>query len=242
MNIKKKGNNPAYAANCFLQGLKLVGNPALRKYLVIPILINLVLYSIVLGLGYFYVAGLILTFIPVWLAWLGWLIWPIFLISFSAIGFFTFTLVANLIASPFYSQLSAKTVDLVSGRKNTVKEQAINKVVIAEIKRAGYLLSRMLPLLILFIIPGINLIAPFLWMLFGAWGMGLEFTAYPFENKGILFKQQKEIAKSRRIGVISFGGCVIVGLSIPVFNLIVAPAAVIGATIYLHGLSEPENN
>jgi CysZ protein len=94
----------------------------------------------------------------------------------------------------------------------------------------------MLPILILFIIPGINLVAPFIWVLFGAWGMGLEFMAYPLEKQGVLFSQQKEIAKKRRIGVLSFGGLVLFGLSIPIFNLIVAPAAVIGATIYLYGI------
>lgn len=238
MNIKQKGNNPVYATNCLLQGLKLVGNPKLRKYLLIPVLINLVLYSIVLGLGYYYISDLVTQFIPDWLSWLEWLIWPLFFLSFSTVGFFTFTLVANLIASPFYSQLSAKTVDLISGQSNNVEGQAMNQVVLAEIKRAGYLISRMLPLLILFIIPGVNLIAPFLWVLFGAWGMGLEFMAYPLENKGLLFKQQKNVAKSRRIGVISFGGLIVIGLSIPIFNLIVAPAAVIGATIYIYGISE----
>jgi CysZ protein len=93
----------------------------------------------------------------------------------------------------------------------------------------------MLPLLLISVIPGVNLIAPFLWALFGAWGMGLEFMAYPQENKGILFSEQKEQAKARRLSVLSFGGLVIAGLSIPVFNLVVAPAAVIGATIYFYG-------
>ncbi|MCK5829603.1 MAG: sulfate transporter CysZ [Methylococcales bacterium] len=234
MNIKQKANNPAYAVNCLLQGLKLVGHSTLRKYLLIPVLINLVLYSVVLGLGYYYVSDLIYQFIPNWLSWLEWLIWPLFFISFSTIGFFTFTLVANLIASPFYSQLAAKTIDLTTGQTNSIEEQTINQIVFAEIKRSSYLISRMLPLLLLFIIPGINLIAPFLWILFGAWGMGLEFIAYPLENKGMLFNQQKEIAKNKRIGVISFGGLIVIGLSIPIFNLIVAPAAVIGATIYIN--------
>lgn len=36
MNLKDKANNPAYAANCFLQGLKLLGKPELRKFIIIP--------------------------------------------------------------------------------------------------------------------------------------------------------------------------------------------------------------
>jgi CysZ protein len=241
ITIKNKSNNPAYAANCLLQGLKLVGDPTLRKYLLVPIFINLVLYSIVLGLGYFYMTDLIEQFIPSWLSWLEWLIWPLFFLSFSAIGFFTFTLIANLIASPFYSELAAKTMDLISGQSNNVQGQKVSQVILAETNRMGYMVSRMLPLLILFIIPGVNLVAPFLWMLFGAWAMGLEFMAYPLENKGMLFKQQKEIAKNGRIGLLSFGGLVFIGLSIPVLNLIVAPAAVIGATLYTYGTLDSDS-
>jgi len=240
MNLKKKGNNPAYAIDCLLQGFKLIGRQELRKFLLIPILINLVLYSIAFTLGYFYISDLITTIIPGWLSWLEWIIWPLFFISFSIIGFFTFTIVANLIAAPFYSKLAAKTIDLVSGQTNSVEELPVNQVILAEIKRMVYLLSRMLPLLILFIIPVVNLIAPFLWALFGAWGMGLEYMAYPLENKGLLFSEQKEQAKARRIGVLSFGGLTVIGLSIPILNLIVAPAAVIGATVYFYGLSEEE--
>ncbi|NOR70957.1 MAG: sulfate transporter CysZ [Methylomarinum sp.] len=237
MSLTEKKNSPVYAISCFMQGLKLLTRPELRKFLIIPIFINLVLYSIAFALGYFYLSDLIAQFIPTWLSWLEWFIWPLFFTSFSVVGFFTFTILANLIASPFYSQLAAKTLEIVSGEPSKIEEQPITQVVLAELKRMGYLASRMLPLLILFIIPVVNLIAPFLWVLFGAWGMGLEFMAYPLENKGLLFAQQKDEAKNRRIGVLSFGGLTVVGLSIPVLNLIIAPAAVIGATVYIYGIS-----
>ncbi|MCK4841811.1 MAG: sulfate transporter CysZ [Methylococcales bacterium] len=237
MSLLKKENNPAHIIHCFLKGLKLLTRAELRKYLIIPILINFVLYSVALTLGYFYISDLITQFIPGWLSWLEWLIWPLFFVSFLLIGFFTFTILANLIAAPFYCKLAAKTLEIISGEKQKVEELPISQVLTAELKRIGYLVSRMLPLLILFIIPGINLIAPFLWALFGAWGMGLEFMAYPLENQGLLFDQQKQDAKTRRMGVLSFGGITIVGLSIPVVNLLVAPTAVIGATIYIYELN-----
>ena len=228
----KKSNNPVYAVNCLLQGLKLLSSPHLRKFIIIPILINLVLYSMALALGYFYISALITQSIPSWLSWLEWLIWPLFFISFSVIGFFTFTLLANIIAAPFYSQLAAKTLMLISGQTQPIKELPIGQVMLSELKRFGYLISRMLPLLILFIIPVINLIAPVIWTLFSAWGMGLEFMAYPLENQGLLFEQQKQQAKSKRWGILSFGGLTMLGLSIPLFNLIMGPVAVIAATIY----------
>jgi CysZ protein len=101
MNLTEKSNNPVYAVDCFLQGLKLLGRTELRKYLLIPIAINLVLYSVVFALGYYYISDLIAHFIPSWLSWLEWLIWPLFFMSFSIVGFFSFTILANLIASHF---------------------------------------------------------------------------------------------------------------------------------------------
>ena len=231
ININKT-KNPVYAVNCLLQGLKLVSNPQLRKFIIMPILINLVLYSLALALGYFYISSLITQSIPGWLSWLEWLIWPLFFISFSVIGFFTFTLLANIIAAPFYSLLAAKTLMLISGETQVVKELPIGQVILSELKRFTYLISRMLPLLILFIIPVINLIAPIIWTVLSAWGMGLEFMAYPLENQGLLFDQQKQQARSRRWAVLSFGGLTMLGLSIPLFNLIMGPVAVIAATIY----------
>jgi CysZ protein len=70
--------------------------------------------------------------------------------------------------------------------------------------------------------------------LFGAWGMALEYMAYPLENAGVLFSEQKKMVSSIRLGALSFGGVAALGLTIPVLNIIVAPAAVIGATIYFN--------
>ncbi len=232
LRLVDKGKNPLYAIRCLLKGLAMLPRRELRKYLLIPLLINLLLYGSVLVLGYYYMTDLIEQFIPSWLSWLEWVLWPLFFISFLVTGFFTFTILANLIAAPFYSHLSARTAELLSGDRIDVAEQPWPKVLMAETRRAGYLLSRMLPLLILFVIPVVNVVAPFVWALFGAWGMTLEFMAYPLENRGLLFAEQKALLKTARVAGLSFGGLTVLGLSLPLFNLIVAPAAVIGATIY----------
>lgn len=238
MIFDKKGNNPVLAVGYLFKGIKLLAGAELRKFLVIPVLINIVLYGAALVLGYYYVADLINHFIPGWLQWLSWILWPLFFISFFIAGFFTFTILANLLAAPFYGKLSAKTLAIISGETGASAEQPLAKVMLAELKRAGYLVSRALPLLVLSIIPGINVIAPFLWALFGAWGMALEYMAYPLENAGVLFTEQKQLIKSVRIGALSFGGVAAMGLAIPVLNIIVAPAAVIGATIYFNAVKK----
>lgn len=238
MLFDNKGNNPALAVGYLFKGLRLLTRTELRKFIIIPVLINIVLYSAALWLGYYYVSDLINQFIPGWLQWLRWILWPLFFISFFIAGFFTFTVLANLLAAPFYGKLSAKTLAIITGQAITSAEAPVTKVIFAELKRAGYLGSRALPLLILSIIPGINVIAPILWALFGAWGMSLEYMAYPLENEGVLFSEQKQLAKNIRLGALSFGGAAAFGLAIPVLNIIVAPAAVIGATIYVHELKK----
>lgn len=238
MILNNKGNNPVLAISSFFRGVKLLGTPGLRKFLVVPVLINIVLYSVALLLGYFYMADLINQFIPGWLQWLSWILWPLFFISFFIAGFFTFTVLANLIAAPFYGKLSAKALAIITDRSYVSAEQPLAKVMLAELRRLGYFAASAIPLLLLSIIPGLNVIAPFLWALFGAWGMALEYMAYPLENEGLLFSEQKKLLKDIRLGALSFGGIAVLGLTIPLLNIIVAPVAVIGATIYINRIKQ----
>ena len=238
MMLEKKANNPLLALSYFLKGLILLLSKDLRSFLLMPLFINFVLYMIALLLGYHYLNDLINQSIPTWLHWLRWLLWPLFFISFFISGFFTFTVLANMLAAPFYGRLSAKTLKLITGQVDVIVEQPMAKVMAAEFKRVAYLASRAIPLLILFVIPGINLIAPFLWGVFGAWGMALEYFAYPLENQGVLFAQQKELVQQIRFGALTFGGMTMFGLTLPIINIVIAPAAVIGATIYIHEMNK----
>lgn len=236
------GNNPLLAINCLWQGVKLLNHPALRKYLLIPLFINVILYTGAFVLGYHSVAALIHQFIPDWLSWLNWLLWPLFFVSFLVIGFFTFTLLANLIAAPYYSVLAAKALQILHQQDEPLQEQAWDRIFMGELKRVGYLLVRMLPLLLLFVIPVVNLIAPLLWTVFAAWGIAMEFMAYPLEGRGLTFPEQKQFLQQSRWGMLSFGGLVAAGLTLPVVNLFIGQAAVLGATIYVQQLAELKSN
>jgi CysZ protein len=66
----------------------------------------------------------------------------------------------------------------------------------------------------------------------------MEYMAYPLENEGQLFVDQRKTAGSIRLGALSFGGISIAGLAIPVLNIVVPPAAVIGATIYIYEINK----
>lgn len=230
----KTANNPLFAVRCLMDALKLLPHPELRKFLLIPLLINFVLYGGAFYLGYHSLSGLITNSIPDWLSWLSWILWPLFFVSFLLIGFFTFTLLANLIAAPYYSQLSAKALQVITGNMIESFEQPWNTVFFGELKRIGYIVLRAIPLLLLFVIPFINIIAPIVWGLFAAWGLAMEFMAYPLENRGLAFPEQKQFLRQGRWGVLSFGGLTGLGLTLPFVNILAGQTAVIAATLYVH--------
>ncbi|BBA36709.1 putative cysZ protein [Methylocaldum marinum] len=236
VNIRKL-NNVHLSAVCLLRGLRLLAKPGLRHLVGIPLLINLVLYSIAMAGGIYYFSAFIDWLLPAWLDFLRWLLWPIFGLSFLLIVYFTFTLLANLIGAPFYGRLAEKTIVLQTGRPLPEAGDSLSKALVSdslsEAKRLIYFLTRAVPLLILFLIPGLNLFAPFIWLTFSAWFLAIEYLAYPLEVHGYRFDEQRRIAKKLPFGVFSFGGLVTLALTIPVLNVLIPPAAVIGATLYL---------
>jgi CysZ protein len=94
--------------------------------------------------------------------------------------------------------------------------------------------------LLISIIPVINVIAPLLWLIFGAWAIAMEYLSYPADNRGLDFQRQKQLAGNRRISVLSFGLLVNLGLMLPLLNLVMGQAAVIGATLMLQDLLDSD--
>ena len=229
-----------YVIPYFWKSLKLLTNPVLRPFLLIPLLINVVLYSMALFFGYWYLDHWVAQIITTWLHFLTWLIYPVFVVSFCLVGFFTFSLLANLIAAPFYAKLAAKTLVVINAPQLLTIEQSAIQIWRAELNRLRYSLTHTLPLLVLFVIPVVNLIAPLLWFGFSAWCVALEYFAFPLENRGILFPNQKELLKKMRFSALSFGGLVALGQSLPVINIVVAPIAIIAATLYIED-NAPQN-
>jgi CysZ protein len=257
ISLIQKGNNPFYVLGCWIKGFQFLTKAPLRQFLLIPIMINLLLYSLAFGLVFFYRDALAAYLLPnwirsmFWLAGLSTLLTGLIFISIILIAFFSFTLLANLIAAPFYGKLSERTVNLLIDVA-TDKGEVPNSVerppeilwrsyLYAEWLRVRYLLSWLLLLLIISFIPVINLISPILWTLFAAWGMALEYLSYPLENQGLLFSEQKKFAKNVRLGALTFGGISLVALIIPIVNIFMSPVAVIAATIYTHNIQQKKN-
>ena len=221
-----------------LQGFRLIARPGIRMFVVIPFLINTVLFSAVIYYGAQQIIDLNdwLSSRWDWAEWLAWLIWPIFLLITVTVVFYGFTLVANIISAPFNGFLAEAVEFHLTGSRpeNSANLTGLPHEIITSVKnelgKFLYFAVRALPLLILFIIPFVNTVAPFIWVLFSSWLIALEYMDFPLSNHGMQFSEIREILKPRRDLCIGFGMGTLLMTMIPVLNFLAMPVAVISAT------------
>ena len=238
--------NPLIGPMYAIKGFNLIRRPGVRRYVMIPLLVNIILFTSAIWLSSNYFDAYMTKMLPQGYEWLEWLLWPLFAVTILLIMFYTFTLVANFICAPFNGLLAEAVEHELKGSvqsSSTGLMQALKetpKSLWAEARKLGYFLSRAIPLLILFIIPGVNLLAPFLWLAFSAWLLSKEYLDYPMANHGLSFDLQGQLIKQHRISSLSFGASIMILTMIPIVNFIVMPLAVAGATaLYLEKLNKP---
>ncbi|MFN2348878.1 MAG: sulfate transporter CysZ [Thioalkalivibrio sp.] len=216
------------------QGLGLIGKPGIRPLVVIPLLLNLLLFAAGIALAVNYIGVALENLLPQWLDWLRWLLWPLFVITVLAVVFFGFTLVANLLGAPFNGPLAARIEARLTGNPapdsglSWQREALVS--VLNELRKLRYLALRALPLLLLFLIPGVNLAAPLLWLAFGAWMLALEYADAPMGNHGMGFRDARKRLRQHLPLALGFGTGMLILTLVPVLNFIAMPAGVAGAT------------
>nr|VFJ50470.1 MAG: CysZ protein [Candidatus Kentron sp. FW] len=229
----------------FWRGLSLLGQPGVRRYVAVPLLINTLLFATLIYFGAAQFGELLDSLIPGWLDWLRWLLWPFFAIVALFVVFFLFSWIGNLVAAPFNSLLAEAIRARLAGpppgqdpAQNagwlTFAGDIARNIVpslLSELHKLRYLLLRLIPLGLLFLIPGINIIAPFLWLIFGAWMLAIEYADYPMGNHGLSFPEQRRYLNERRMLSFGFGAMVLLATMLPGLNFLVIPTAVAGATV-----------
>lgn len=223
---------PLQGAAYLGRGFWLIRQAGLRRYVAGPLAVNITLFVGLIWYGADKFGDLIDQLLPPSLEWLHWLLWPLFALTILIASFYTFTLVANLIAAPFNGLLAAQ----VERRLRTAPSAtpAVEFTVLEsfahEAKKLLFLLGWAIPLGILFLIPGLNLIAPLAWLAFSAWMLALEYCDYPMGNHGIPFAEQRRLLRKKTFLNLGFGLATLLATSIPLLNLFTLPAAVAGAT------------
>src|SRR3990167_3180765 len=223
-----------------IQGFGYLTHKGLKRFVFIPVFINFILFILLFALGMHYFAGFthwINHITPHWLHWLDWILWPIFFLTSAIILLYMFTLIANVIAAPFNSFLSEKVEILMTGNRPDTPEgiwagiKDLPRVLGREILKIRYYLPRLALLGLLYFIPGLNVIAPIAWFIFGCWMMAVQYVDYPMDNHRVEFEKIYRSMRNQPIKYWLFGASVTLAMMIPIVNLFVMPASVIGATL-----------
>ncbi|MFQ5588297.1 MAG: sulfate transporter CysZ [Nitrospiria bacterium] len=227
---------PFAGAGYLLRGATLITKPGIRPFVIIPLLINTLLFATLLAYGAGQFGQFIDTLLPAWLSWLEWLLWPLFAVTISVVVFFTFVHVGHFIGAPFNGLLAERVEQHIKG--TTAKDPfrfshflaTLMPAFLSECRKIIYFIMRAGPLLLLFFIPVVNVAASLVWMVFSAWMLSLEYLDYPMANHHILFSEQRRVLRAKKGLTLGFGGAALVLLMIPILNFFVMPIAVAGAT------------
>lgn len=233
-----------------LRGFAMLREPSLRPYVIIPLAINIVLIALIVALFGWQLDSWLdawLSGLPDWLGWLESVLWWIGVLLSMLAFCYVFTLLANLIASPFNGLLSAQVEKLVTGvapESGMSLPAEMADGLFGELRRLRYYLGRALMLalisLALLFIPLANLAIAPLWFVFGAFMLSFEYLDQPMANRGLRFDDKILRLRARRWRHLGFGSLVTVMTAIPLANLVVMPAAVVGATLlYLESQPTP---
>jgi len=220
--------------DCF-RGFGLILKPGVRQFVIAPLIINIAAFSAAIYFLIQEIENWIQSLLPGWLMWLEWLIWPIIAFTVFLIVFYSFALLANLIAAPFNSLLAARVeASITQTSAATAAPETYWKLILrsigSELKKLSYFIAWLIPLCIITIIPVINIVAPFCWLLYAAWSFALEYTDYPLANHGRYFPEIKQHNRNHRMRSLGFGTGVFLMTSIPLLNFLAMPVAVAGAT------------
>lgn len=228
-----------------LQGLRLLNHPRIRWFVLGPLLINLVLFVLLTWFAIEQFNGLfgwLIAKIPGWLDFIAWLFWVLFGGFLLLIYGYSFAIIGNILASPFYGPLAERVEEVLTGTVNSTTMTSKQMLALAgrsvtrEFIKLWYFLPRILGVLILTLIlsfiPVLNLLGPAIAFFWGAWSLALQYIDYPADNNQTSFCELQELLRERRMISISFGGCVLIATTIPILNLFTMPASVIGATAF----------
>lgn len=228
----------------WLAGFRWLMTPGLKRFWIIPLLINTLS---ICGLIWYFTQMIddhlllpLISWLPDWLGgakkWLENLLIGSLIIFLLPLWLLGFAIFGTLLASPFSGLLAERIIDQANIEtdsnlahwKNWLPLMA--KTVAREFAKLAYYLPRALVLLIFTFIPGFNLAAPFLWLLFSAWMAALQYLDYPADILGHSFEDTRQLLWRQKLRTLGFGSVVLMATLVPVLNFLVIPVTVVAAT------------
>jgi CysZ protein len=207
---------------CLLEGFRLLLRPGLRRYVLLPALGNLMLFSIAAMLVFWGLDHAMAQWLPEQAGWIRWMLFPLIALGLLLLSLFAFTVVANLL-------LGGEPPAPGQGWWRDLREGLGQ-----ELRRLGYILLCFLGVFALGFVPVVNLLAAPLGLLVTAWVLALEHAAHPLGLRRLRVRDQLGFLRQHRLAALGFGLSSMGLLLVPVVNLILLPAAVAGMTLFVH--------
>lgn len=235
-----QGIHSVMGINYLLRGLHTLNQPGVRGYVIIPLLINIMVFGLLLYWLWQYAADIVADidpYVPDFLEELavGWL-WT-YLFSLVLLLVNLFSSLAMIIGAPFNGLLAEAVEYRKTGKYppggfwNAMVD--FFPAMLNELHKLSFRLIVTVLALVLAFVPYVNVAVPFVWLLVQAWLFGFEYLDYPLDNHGVRLRQQRRLLRKHRLLTTSFGGWIMLLNLIPVVNILVMPAAVAGATLMM---------
>jgi len=233
-------SSPAKGAQYLIEGAKILAQPSIRAFVVIPLLLNIFIFSVLFYFSFHFVEGWInylVSHLPEGLEFISWIFWIVFAVLFLLVSGYSFNLVAAFLAAPFNGLLAEKVEQHISGESpdtDTGLKEIIALVPYTlkrEVRKLAYYLPRVMGLFIITAIPVLQIASPVAWFAFGAWMLAIQYIDYPMDNHKIEFDTLRHKIKSKPMVTLGFGAATIFAFTIPIVNFLAMPAAVAGATL-----------
>jgi CysZ protein len=242
--------------NYMAKGAIILASSGMKRFVLIPLIANIIVFIFLTSLLIQYFSAVTNYFsdtLSDW-AWLAYFAAIIATIISGLAAFiilliygYSFNLITNLIAAPFYGMLAEKIEYNLTGR--ITAEESIPSLIVRTIQREldklWYFISRgflvFFALFILAFIPIVNFMVPFLAISWAAWVLTLQYVDYPADNNQMSFNELRQQIKNKRYSTLGFGGVILIGSMIPIINIFIMPIAVAGGTLFwINELNNPE--
>ena len=245
MPIDGKNNNVITGARYMYEGARLLIHPKLRMYTLVPLVVNCVLFIVLTSvlLNYFWTifnegSSWIPESIQPWVAPFAWFVWFLVGVLFLIVYGYSFNVITNIVAAPFYGLLAEAAEKVLTGQEPPQETlgHMLLRVFGRELSKLLYFFARgILVILVMILLSLIGITAPFaplIGMLWGAWCMAIQYADYPADNHQIPFSRTRLALWNRMGSTLGFGSCLMTCSVIPIVNIFAMPAAVTGGTIF----------
>jgi CysZ protein len=192
MSYSQSPSHSTSGLHYFAEGWRLISRPGIKRYVVLPLLVNVLL----MGSAFWWLFSQLgdwipsmMSHVPTWLQWLSYVLWPLAVISVLLVFSYLFSTITNLIAAPFCGLLAEQLEGSLTGKPlpdtgifGIVKD--LPRIMAREWRKLAYYLPRALVLFDTLLSSRCigQTAAPVLWFLFSAWMLAIQYCDYPFDN------------------------------------------------------------